>query len=667
MELGLGIDAGGTYTDAVIVAFAEGRVLAKAKALTTKDDLSRGVAAAVGKLPAALVSQVRLVSLSTTLATNAIVEGKGGVVGALLLGFDAYDLARIAHTPVRAIAGRTDITGHEIVPLDEDALRAAAMDMLERERVDAFAVSGMVSVKNPAQEIRAREILAELTDKPVVCAHELSMQLDTIKRTITATLNARLLPIIAELIAHVKSVMDAAGIHAPLMVVRGDGTLMSEELARQAPVETILSGPAASVCGAQFLSGVRDGLVVDIGGTTADIALLIDGQPMVAAKGARVGDWVTNVRAIDIETVGLGGDSAVAFAHDGRLTIGPRRAVPLAFLAAEYPSILTEMEALWDGRAQRSLLIQPLECFVRVKTVIGSELTAREARTLDALADGPLTRERLAERIDALAPSLVPVARLETLGYVQRATLTPTDVMHYLGLFTAWHRDAAELGLRFFAERAGVTVPALADFVLDTFSYWLTVHLLHRLIRHERAIPAFPAGPADRALLDMLADRTNLQGLTLQAHFAHPLVAIGAPAGCLAPAAARKLGAVVTVPEHAEVANAVGAITGALTLMVEATISPADDHYIAYTPTARREFVNLAAAKAWAEAEVAALLEEKIALAHVDAFTLHRDVRALDAHGASTLGSMFLECRIRATAVGRPEFTTLPVNDLVPS
>ena len=95
----------------------------------------------------------------------------------------------------------------------------------------------------------------------------------------TATLNARLLPIIAELLVHVRAVMAQRGIHAPLMVVRGDGTLMSEAMTRRRPVETILSGPAASVCGAQALSGVRDGLVLDIGGTTSDIALLIDGTP----------------------------------------------------------------------------------------------------------------------------------------------------------------------------------------------------------------------------------------------------------------------------------------------------------------------------------------------------------------------------------------------------
>lgn len=656
MFCGLGIDAGGTYTDAVIVEFPTQRVLATAKALTTKDDVSRGVAAVIGKLPADLVARVHLVSLSTTLATNAIVEGKGGTVGALLLGFDAHDLARIAHQPKRAVPGRTDITGETLVPLDETALRLAAGELLTREGVDALAISGMMSAMNPSLELRAREVVRSLTDKPIVCAHELTMQLDSIKRTVTAVLNARLLPIVAELIAHVRSVMDTAGIHAPLMVVRGDGTLMSEAMARRMPVETILSGPAASVCGAQFLSGLRDGLVFDIGGTTSDIALLIDGNPVIATRGACVGEWSTNIRAIDIDTVGLGGDSAVAFSTDGRLTLGPRRAIPLAYLAHEYPAILPELHRLWAQREQRSELIQPVECFLRIRAPEGVDLPAGEARVMAALTDGPLSREQLAECTGALAPSLVPVDRLETLGFLQRATLTPTDVLHYQGSFTAWNREAAALGLACFADRRGVSVDELATFILHTFRYWMTVHLLHRVIRHQRAIPAFPHGPADRALLDLLADGEHIQGLSLSAHLDHPLVAIGAPAPLLAADAAHALGAHLIIPEHAEVANAVGAITGTMTLLVEATITPEDEAYSVHSPAERRVFSTLEMAKSWASAHVEALLEEKIHLAAAEGFTFHREVRCLDHTGASRVGSMFLECRVRATAVGRPEF-----------
>ena len=654
MELGLGIDAGGTYTDVVLLDFATQQILATAKALTTKECLRQGVAGAIEQLPAALLQQVCLVSLSTTLATNAIVEKKGGKVGAILLGFDDYDVARIHHAPRRVVAGKTDITGAELVPLHEEALCAAARDLLDHEQVDALVISGMVSVKNPAQEIRARLLISELSDKPLVCGHEVSMQLDTMKRTDTAILNARLLPIIAELLRHVQAALAAVKIQAPLMVVRGDGTLMGEAMARTHPVETILSGPASSVCGACFLAHVRNGLVVDIGGTTSDIALIIDGQPVVSRSGARIAEWSTNVCAVDIDTLGFGGDSAISLTEDGRLGIGPRRAIPLAYLAAQYPRMLDEMQRLWRQRATLSTLKQPVECFLRVKERMPSALTAREVETMEALRDGPRSREALAEHLGVLSPSLVPVDGLETLGYIQRATLTPTDVLHYQGRFTAWNRDAAELGLRLFAHRAGTSVAELAPFILDTFAYWLTRYLMNRLIRHPHAVTAFPMGVSDRALLEMMSEQREKFGLTLQARYRNPLVAIGAPAGALAPAAAEKLGATLIIPPHAEVANAVGAITGTLLYREEVTITATGKDYIVHSPMERREFRELPAAKSWASAHVTHILDERVAGDAPGRFAFQREVTFHEHIVDTPHGPVFLECQVRGSAVGKP-------------
>ncbi len=217
------------------------------------------------------------------------------------------------------------------------------------------------------------------------------------------------------------------------------------------------------------------------------------------------------------------------------------------------------------------------------------------------------------------------------------------------------------MGLQLFAERARVPAPELATFILDTFSYWLTLHLMHRLIRQYRPVPDFPHSAADGALLDMLADRTDIHGLTLHAHFSNPLVAIGAPAGALAVDAANKLGAALVIPEHAEVANAVGAITGTLSLSVEATITPDNERFLVHSPAERRAFADLSSAQAWAMAHVTELLEMKIAGAQGEGFTFHQQVQCLDRTGASTMGSVFLECRVRATAVGRREIAAVMV------
>jgi len=151
----------------------------------------------------------------------------------------------------------------------------------------------------------------------------------------------------------------------------------------------------------------------------------------------------------------------------------------------------------------------------------------------------------------------------------------------------AWSREAAELGLGLFAERANAEVDILAEFILDAFSYWMTVHLMHRLIKHAMPVPDFPHTVADRALFDMLADRTNIQGLTLQAHYDNPLVAIGAPAGALAGAAADKMGPQLIVPEPAEVPQPVGTIPGATPTMGEAHHPPGPEQCVASRPRDR--------------------------------------------------------------------------------
>ena len=215
----LGIDTGGTYTDGVILDRETRTVLHTAKALTTPENLSAGITACMRALCFSGWEQIGMVGLSTTLATNAIVEGRGCRVG--------------------------------------------------------------------------------------------------------------LLPLIWQLLRDVRSVMDALRIRAPLMIVRGDGSLMDAAYAAERPVETVLSGPAASVTGAQFLSGLRDGLVVDMGGTTTDIAALSGGMCSVSEEGALLSGWRTRVRALEIRTFGLGGDSEIVLRPDGSVRIGPRKVVPL--------------------------------------------------------------------------------------------------------------------------------------------------------------------------------------------------------------------------------------------------------------------------------------------------------------------------------------------------
>src|SRR3984885_558331 len=229
-ELWLGLDTGGTFTDAVLLAGGR-EVIASAKALTTPWDLAIGLKEAIRTvldlIPAgASRADISLVSVSTTLATNAVVESRFSPVCTLLIGFDDAMVERsglLRHGSgglVVRVEGGHGATGDESAALDEAAVTGAVT--LHEARVEAFAVAANFSVRNPAHELRARKLIRTLTPKPVTCAHELSSKLDAPRRALTAALNARLTPQVRHLIEALSGVLTQESIDAPLMIVKGD-------------------------------------------------------------------------------------------------------------------------------------------------------------------------------------------------------------------------------------------------------------------------------------------------------------------------------------------------------------------------------------------------------------------------------------------------------------
>ncbi len=204
--------------------------------------------------------------------------------------------------------------------------------------ISGVAVAGLFATRNPAHEHAVRDHLIANTGLPVTCSHELSARLNGPKRALTTVLNARLVPLIGRLLDAVTGVLAQRSIAAPLMIVKGDGALVGEAFARRRPVETILSGPAASLVGASFLTEETDALVNDIGGTTSDVAVLRSGRPTIDPDGAMVGGHRTMVEAVAMRTFGLGGDSAVSLLADGlttRIMLGPQRWLPLCAIGAD--------------------------------------------------------------------------------------------------------------------------------------------------------------------------------------------------------------------------------------------------------------------------------------------------------------------------------------------
>lgn len=568
----VGIDTGGTYTDAVVVARDSHKVLASAKALTTKGDLSIGVGEAMARALAEVAGTVdakaiSLVSISTTLATNAVVEGHGSAAAAVLIGFDTHMVERTGiaaafpDMPIIQVTGGHDHNGEAKMPLDVAAL-SDAISMLSG-KVKAFAIASSFAVRNNSHEVKARALVDELTNAPATLSSELSSSLDAPRRALTAVLNARLISHITHLIAAVKTAMDRLQLSCPLMIMKGDGSLALADSVALRPIETVLSGPAASLVGAKWLSGLDDFILSDMGGTTTDVGLVLNGQPQIALQGAEVGGWRTMVKAIDVKTIGLGGDSEVAVVANGRLEIGPQRAVPLSLLASRYPQVIAMLEAdlaETDGGSMHGKFV----ClpFGRTAASAADGLKPREAELLAMIGEMPVAFRKIV--VSSAAQRALQALRRK--GLLQVCTFTPSDSAHVLNLQSNWNREAAVLGARLLhrfrtmkmADEAGIE--AIAREVWD-----LTVFKSAHVILHT----ALGDIKGSETMLDAIARGRTVMG---QAKIAIgpqvPLVAVGGPVRIYYTEVARRLGCDVVFAPFYDVANAVGAAAALVAVRV---------------------------------------------------------------------------------------------------
>ncbi len=600
MRAALGIDTGGTYTDAVIMAQESGKVLASGKAVTTHDDLCVGIRAAVS---AALEAwgepagndAIELVALSTTLATNAVVENRGGRACLILIGYDQELIQRnrlaqeLPFVDIVRVSGGHDVQGNESAPLDEAALRAAVQARCAS--VEAFGISGYFGVRNPEHERRARSLVEALCRVPVTCGHELTTRLNAVQRALTVAMNARLIPLLGDLIEKVYSTLQELDIHAPLMIVKGDGSLVGSSWALRRPVETILSGPAASAMGAWHLARVRDAWVLDMGGTTTDIASLRSGRLTLNPEGARVGGRRLMIEAIDAHTAGLGGDSHVQTSGDQRLKIGPRRVVPLALLAARYPAVVRALEE--EAHAKR--FSDHREQFVLLHRAARAPLAPEEESLLHQLEQGPVPVSHLIASCRYGRLVLMRIEALEDKGILQRAGFTPTDALHVLGRLETWDVEAARLGASLLARAAGLEPVELCRQVVEGVSRRAARQILTKALEDAHARPQWSGEPTAGFLVDLALGAHASPALGCQLSLKAPIVAIGAPAHAFLPWVSERLHTSLTIPEHAPVAGAVGAVAGNVTQRVRVLIFALDGDagYRAHLPTGIQDFEAL--------------------------------------------------------------------------
>lgn len=582
----LGIDTGGTYTDAVVIDTDSLQVLAKAKALTTKEDLARGIIAAMDGIPYETLALADHVALSTTLATNACVEGKGGRAKLIIVGTTDEILRRVDAERVFGIPYEDVITtefvgsfdGSEVTVPDWEALYESNPSFFEN--AESFGIASLYALNNGAiVEHSCAEFLKKRFGKLVVEATTVAVEPNVIGRGATALLNARLVPVIEDFLDAIDDALAERGLSAPVSVVRSDGTLMSAELARTRPVETILSGPAASVTGAQVLSNAPESLIVDIGGTTSDMSIVHEGRPN-RTDGIIIGGWKTQVAGVAIDTIALGGDTVVRYTKNSRLELGTRKVTPLCIAASRWPSIKQALKWYYQSA--------PVDFYSRYEFLYLmrnprdlSQFREPDRRLIEILREGPLLLYS-----DRAAITGLKLQQLEDEGVVMRCGFTPTDAMHLKGDFDVFDVEASRLGAKcilksYRGKNAAEDEDAIAKLVDEVYE-------LAEFRLFEQALGVFsqdafwPKGAtkldsqmhelAKRAWQRRHDDGSHAFDVRFSgdAHF----IGIGAPTHVFLEEAASALNVPCVIPEHAEVANAIGAAASRVVVETSVRVNP---------------------------------------------------------------------------------------------
>jgi N-methylhydantoinase A/oxoprolinase/acetone carboxylase beta subunit len=314
---------GGTHTDAVIID--RGEIVNTAKNPTDRSNLVDTISDTLDDLLHSInPSEIERINLSTTVSTNAIVEEKTAPVGMIIESGPGLDPGFLACGQENAfIGGYIDHRGREVKGFSQGEIEEAIRRFKQKD-IQAAAVVAKYSVRNPLHEIKIYKLLE---DKffPVTMGHTISGKLNFPRRVFTSYLNSAVYRSFSQFSRSIREVLAKKNIKAPIYVLKADGGTMSLETGEQFPVNTILSGPAASLMGSCALYPVSgDAILLDIGGTTTDISFLADGVPLFEPLGIKIGHYPTLVRSIFSVSIGLGGDSSISVTQ-GNLSIGPRR------------------------------------------------------------------------------------------------------------------------------------------------------------------------------------------------------------------------------------------------------------------------------------------------------------------------------------------------------
>ncbi|MCD6389593.1 MAG: hydantoinase/oxoprolinase family protein [Desulfobulbaceae bacterium] len=536
-KYGIGIDTGGTFTDVVLVDLENNEVLSSAKKPTTHHNLSIGIAAG---LEAILTStstspeDIDLIAVSTTLATNAIVEGKGAKVGLLVIGMIKSFSLPIAL--IRYLHGGHNHLGKEEDPLEMEALvdHIAAF----KDHVQGYAVCGAMSIINPTHEkVVEKAINLMDPDKPVFCSYRISDRPGGKERAVTTVLNARLMPVMVDFFSGLRHGLGTLDLTEKVVIIRGDATPMDMNDAIKRAATTFASGPAATAFYGASCSSKDTALVVDVGGTTTDITMIRKGRPTIDKDGSVIGEWQTHVNAVEMFTSGIGGDSHIVLRKDKPLQIGPGRVIPLA-LSADTPP------PRWLGPDLQA------QC-VSLPPGLNPELIEADP-ILQFIADnGPSTPAEIKKQLHlgeiGLLKQIENYIRTQT---VIGAGFTPTDALHVLGRLDIGNPEPARMGAEMLAKQMGTGVEEFCLLALKATEEKIVDAILDYVLKKE----------AGKGLEGVFPDYRNNPVVGMSFFLKVPIIGIGAAALHLLPGVAEKLRTEIIFPKHYEVGNALGAL-----------------------------------------------------------------------------------------------------------
>lgn len=383
----IGIDVGGTFTDGVL--FDDGKILATVKKSTQTDQLQESLLRVLDELlDAARGAAITRIVLSTTLVTNLLATGQGERTALLMLpGYGLPHQAYNVTADIYFLNGAIDFRGRTIEEVDKQQLQSVLQD-IKSKGIKRIAVACKFSNRNHILEEQIKELIRQNDpDLSVTISAEISGKLNFPRRATTTYFTAMTLPEWNRFADDIVAAVKARHIDAEIHILKADGGTMPLDISRSNPCETVFSGPAASTMGAVALSRDRqNSVVVDIGGTTTDISLLIDGQPLYASKGARIEKQYTHINAFAVRSIALGGDSLIR-CRENSIKVGPVRVGAAVCFGGPEPTVTDVFNVYFKlgvGDSQRSA--DALE-----------ELAARGAMTLQSLCFGVV--ETVIERL----------------------------------------------------------------------------------------------------------------------------------------------------------------------------------------------------------------------------------------------------------------------------